>query len=211
MTAVIADRWPLFRSGLARAIAHHPDLRLVGHANDGRGALAMIREKRPTVAVLGDEPAGLDGLAVLNAVKREGLATRVMLLWADRPEDDVVRTRHAVAGAAAVLTRDVDEGAILDAVLAVGRGETVIDPVFDGLDGVHADRFVRDDGGITLTRREQEVLSHMAAGRSGPQIARALFISPSTVKTHIHNVYGKLGVSHRGAAVAEAMRRGLVE
>jgi two-component system nitrate/nitrite response regulator NarL len=210
MTAVIADRWPLFRAGLCRAIGHHPDLRLVGHVGDGRAALAMIREKRPTVAVLGEDLAGVDGLGVLDAVRRDGLRTRVMLLCNGRPEDDAVRRHHAVAEAAAVLSREIDEGPILDAVLAVGRGKTLIDPAFVAPGDCTVERFVRGDAKV-LTPREQEVLSHMAVGRSGPQIARELFISPATVKTHIHNLYKKLGVSHRGAAVAEAMRRGLVE
>ena len=71
-------------------------------------------------------------------------------------------------------------------------------------------RFTRDDGTRPLTARERQVLQLMAAGKSGPQIARELVVSPSTVKSHTENLYAKLGVCHRGAAVAEGMRRGLL-
>ena len=206
---VVADDHPLFRDGIERAVRERPDFELIGAAADGREALALIRERAPRVAVLDLRLPGLDGFGVLNAVTRDGLPTRVLILSASGDAELVYR---AVQGGAAGYSRkESDRQAILDAIAAVARGETVIEPglqagVFDQIRvrAAHEDRPI-------LTEREREVLALMADGRSGPQIADELIIALPTVKTHQARLYEKLGVSDRAAAVAEAMRRGLLE
>ena len=206
LTAVVADDQPLFRAGVAAALRQRPELRLVAQAGDGRAALDLVRARRPDLAVVDLALPGLDGLAVLGAVRRERLPTRVLLLAATLTEPEV---RRALAlGVAGLLYKRAEAGELCDALLAIGRGEQVLDRRAADLDG--GGRFSRDDGTSRLTAREREVLGLMAEGLSGPQIARELIVSPSTVKSHIENIYEKLGVSHRGAAVAEGMRRGLL-
>ena len=207
LTVVVADDQPLFRAGLARAISHHPQLRIVAQTGNGRDAIDAIREQRPALALLALDLPGLDGLSLLGAVRRERLDTAVLLVATAIGEHDLRRSRAlAVAG---LVSRRATGEEMLGWLLAVGRGEQVTDERIAAAADLDR-RFARDDGSRPLTAREREVLGLMAEGLSGPQIAKALIVSPSTVKSHIENLYEKLGVSQRGAAVAEGMRRGLL-
>jgi two-component system, NarL family, nitrate/nitrite response regulator NarL len=206
---VVADDHPLFREGIERAVRERPELELIAGAADGREALDRIRDLEPGVAVVDLKLPGLDGLQILNAVTRDGLPTRVLFLSASG--DPEVVYRAVQGGAAGYFLKESDREAILDAIAAVARGRTVIDPnlqagVFDQI----RLRGTGDDRPI-LTAREREVLTLMADGLSGPQIADRLIVALPTVKTHQARLYEKLGVSERAAAVAEAMRRGLLE
>jgi two-component system nitrate/nitrite response regulator NarL len=161
------------------------------------------------VAVLDLRLPQLDGLQVLNAVTRDGLPTRVLFLSASSDPELVYRAVQG--GAAGYFRKEADRQAILDAIAAVARGNTVIDPALQT--GVFDQIRMRGTGEERpiLTAREREVLALMAEGLSGPQIAERLIVAVPTVKTHQARLYEKLGVSERAAAVAEAMRRGLLE
>jgi two-component system, NarL family, nitrate/nitrite response regulator NarL len=206
---LLADDHPMLREGVARSVRDRPDLTLVGEADTGHRALELIRSERPDVALLDVRMPELDGLGVLRALTADESATRVVFLsaFADGPT-----VYSALAGGAAgFLTKDTDRQTICDALSAAARGETVLSP---GLQTGVADQIrarARADTGMTLTNRELEVLRLAAGGRSGPQIAQILVIAPTTVKSHLQNAYEKLGVSDRVAAVAEAMRRGLLK
>ena len=209
VSVVVADDHPLFREGIERAVRERPDLELLGVAADGREALERIRELAPRVAVLDLRLPELDGLQVLNALTRDKLDTRVLMLSASGEPEVVYRAVQA--GAAGYFRKEADRDAILDAIAAVGAGRTAVDPelqagVFDQirLRGTGEERPI-------LTAREREVLTLLAEGLSGPQIAERLIVALPTVKTHQARLYDKLGVSERAAAVAEAMRRGLLE
>ena len=205
---LIADDHPLFRDGIARAIADRPELELVGTAADGRAALEGIRTLAPDVAVLDLRMPGLDGLDVLRAVTRDGLVTRVLLLSASA--EGSVAYAGIQAGASGFLTKDTDRDAICDAVTAAARGESVLDPRLQ--DAMMKEiRAQAPDAGPRLTAREREVLLLISSGLTAPAIAARLVVSVPTVKTHMASLYAKLGVSDRAAAVAEAMRRGLLE
>ncbi len=205
---LVADDHPLFREAIVGAVKERPEFELVAEAGDGREALDTIRELLPDVAVLDVKMPQLDGLQVLSAVRREGLATRVMLLSAYL--DGTIAFEAVAGGAAAFLTKDADRGTLLDAVAAVGRGETVLAPEIQaGLAEEIRMRAPKDRPG--LSPRELEILRHIADGRSAPEIGKLIHLSPATVKGHLHSLYEKLGVSDRAAAVAEAMRRGLLE
>jgi two-component system nitrate/nitrite response regulator NarL len=205
---LVADDHPLFREAVVRAVRERPEFELVGEAGDGRAALEAIRELRPDVAVLDVKMPELDGLKVLNAVRRDDLPTRVILISAFL--DGATAFEAVAAGAAAFLGKDADRRRITDTVAAVSRGETVLGPeVQAGLADEIRMRGAKDRPG--LSAREREILGHIAEGRSAPEIARVLFLSPATVKSHLGALYEKLGVSDRAAAVAEAMRRGLLE
>jgi two-component system nitrate/nitrite response regulator NarL len=209
VSVVVADDHPLFREGIERAVRERPDLELVGAASGGREALERIRALAPRVAVLDVRLPELDGLQILNAVIRDGLPTRVVFLSASGEPELVYRAVQV--GAAGYFRKEADRDAILNGIAAVAAGRTAIEPelqagVFDQirLRGTGDDRPV-------LTVREREVLALMAEGLSGPQIAEQLIVALPTVKTYQTRLYEKLGVSERAAAVAEAMRRGLLE
>jgi two-component system nitrate/nitrite response regulator NarL len=202
----VADDHPVFREGLVRAVAARAEMELAGEAIDGRATLDAIRLDPPDVAVVDLRLPVLDGIAVARAVVREGIATRIVILSA---YDDAELVWSALeAGAAGYLTKDARRDEITDGVLAASRGETVLAP---SLASALAGEVRRRAGTPVLTTREREALSGLVRGLSAPAIARELVLSTATVKTHLQHLYEKLGVSDRAAAVAEAMRRGLIE
>ena len=204
----VADDHPLYREGVVRAIKERPDFELVGEAGDGKQALSDIERLKPDVAVLDVKMPGVDGIRVLNAVERDGIETRVVFLSAYL--DSAVVYRALAAGAAGYLSKDSNRQSICDAVAAVARGDAVFAPEIQG--GIAREiRMRENDGRPTLTPREREILNLTAEGCTAPEIGRRLYLSPTTVKTHLQHLYEKLGVSDRAAAVAEAMRRGLLE
>ena len=205
---LVADDHPIYREGLVRSIRDRPELELVGEAVDGRGALESIREHTPEVAVLDLRMPDLGGIEVLNAIARDDLPTRVVLLSASVESELVYR---AVAlGAGAYLSKEASRETILDTVAAVARGQTVLSPEIQA--GLAAQIQLREtEDRPVLTPREQEILLLTADGRSAPEVAGELHLSTATVKTHLGSLYAKLGVSDRAAAVAVAMRAGLLE
>jgi two-component system, NarL family, nitrate/nitrite response regulator NarL len=203
-----ADGQPLFRDAVARAIRERPELELVGQAGNGRDALEAIGAEHPDVAVIERTLAGLSGEQILNAVSRDGLRTRVVLMAAHADPCEVYAA--LAEGAAGYLTKEASARELCDAITAVARGRTVLSPELQaGIAGEIRLRAVRDRP--VMSDRERETLTLIAEGLSAPQIGRALHLSTATVKTHLQHIYEKLGVSERAAAVAEAMRRGLLE
>jgi two-component system nitrate/nitrite response regulator NarL len=208
VTVLIVDDHAFFRDGLSRGLTRSGQITVVAEAGNGREALEAIRRERPTVAVVDYQMPDVDGIAVLHAVIREQLATRVLLLSAFT--DSAVVFRALEEGAAGYLSKDADRQDIVDAVLSVARGDTVVPaPLAAGLAGEI--RLRAQSQAPVLSARERQVLQAFSRGLSIPQTATELYIEPSTVKTHTQRLYDKLGVSDRAAAVAEGMRRGLLE
>jgi two-component system, NarL family, nitrate/nitrite response regulator NarL len=208
VTVLAADSHPLYRDAISRAIKERPDLELVAQAEDGREALRAIGAMKPDVAVIERSLSKLNGEQILNAVGRDRLGTRVILIGARPPSGHVY---EAIAdGVAGYLTTDTDARELCEAIAAVARGETVLAPALHtGLAGEIRLRQVPDRP--VLSERENETLKLVAEGLSAPDIGRRLHLSTGTVKTHLEHLYEKLGVSERAAAVAQAMRRGLLE
>jgi two-component system, NarL family, nitrate/nitrite response regulator NarL len=208
VSVLAADSHPLYRDAMSRAIKERPDLELVAQAEDGREALDAIGAIKPDVAVIERTLSKLNGEQILNAVGRDRLGTRVILIGATPPSGEVY---EAIAdGAAGYLTTETDARELCDAIAAVARGETVLAPALHtGLAGEIRLRQVPDRP--VLSERENETLKLVAEGLSAPDIGRRLHLSTGTVKTHLEHLYEKLGVSERAAAVAQAMRRGLLE
>lgn len=208
MRVLVADGQPLYRDALARAIRERPELELVGQACDGREALEALGAAQPDVALIDRSLTGLSGKQILNAVTRDDLQTRVVLIAA-LPEPCEVYAALA-EGAAGYLTKDAEARELCDAITAVARGKTVLaSELQSGVAGEIRLRAPHDRP--VMSDRERETLTLIAEGLSAPQIGRTLHLSTATVKTHLQHIYEKLGVSERAAAVAEAMRRGLLE
>ena len=144
----------------------------------------------------------------MTALTDVGSPVQVLMLTA-YTDSELVYDAIA-AGARGYLLKDVDRRTICDAITAVARGNTVFSPgLHDGI--AEQIRAHRHDPRPRLSPREREILTLAAEGRSGPEIARILFLSPSTVKTHLANIYDKLDVSDRAAAVAKALREGVLQ
>ena len=205
---LVADDHPMFRQALMEAVKSRPDLELVGTAENGRVAIEEIRRLQPEVALVDMRMPELDGAQVLNAVVRDKIPTRVLFL---STHTESAKVYDLLAhGASGYLDKTSSAEEVCNAIVAAARGETVLSQSIEG-DVLQQIRIRAEDTSTSLTDREQQVLRLVAAGHSGPDIAEQLFIEASTVKTHLQHVYEKLGVSERAAAVAEAMRRGVLE
>jgi two-component system nitrate/nitrite response regulator NarL len=206
---LIADDHPVYREGAVRVMSECADLRLAAAVGDGAEALAEIRRLRPAVAVVDLRLPSMDGIAVAEAVQRENLGTRVVIVSAY--EDGATVHRAFAAGVKAYLSKLSSAEVLRTTVLAVARGETVVPDGFDAAlaGGELKSRHARSSG-ASLSARETEVLRLIAQGLSAPEIAEQLFVGVTTVKTHLQHIYDKFDVCDRAAAVAQAHRRGLI-
>ncbi|MBX7449105.1 response regulator transcription factor [Mycolicibacterium sp. 3033] len=208
VSVVVGDDHPMFRDGVVRALQSSGSIEVVAEADDGTAALSAIREHRPQVALLDYRMPGMDGAAVAAAVVRDALPTRVLLISAH--DESAIVYRALQDGAAGFLPKESTRSELVNAVLDCAKGRDVVAPsLAAGLAGEIRRRAEPD--APALSPREREVLVLIAGGASIPAMAKELFLAPSTVKTHVQRLYEKLGVSDRAAAVAEAMRRKLLD
>jgi len=204
----LADDHPMFLAGVAGAVGERAELDLVGQAINGTEALADLRQLRPAVAVLDVRMCGLSGMDLLAAVTRERLPVRVVLLSAYL--DSGLIYEALAAGAAGYLSKDADRDTVIDAVVSAARGDIVVGA--EAQTGLVEEIRQRERlGRPLLSPREREVLGLAADGRSTAEIASLLHLGTTTVKSHLQNVFEKLGVSDRTAAVAVALRKRLLD
>jgi two-component system nitrate/nitrite response regulator NarL len=205
---VVGEDHPLFRDGLVRALTSSGVVDVVAEADDGIAALALIKAHLPHVALLDYRMPGMDGAKVAATVRREDLPTRVLLLSAH--DESAIVFQALAEGAAGFLPKESTKSEIVKGVLECAEGRDVVPAhLAAGLAGEIRRRGEAQP--LVLSPREREVLTFIAQGLSIPAIAGELYLAPSTVKTHVQRLYEKLGVSDRAAAVAAAMRRGLLE
>jgi two-component system nitrate/nitrite response regulator NarL len=208
VTVLIADDHPVYRSGLARMIRGSEDLDLVAEAESGSGALAAIREHAPQVAVVDLKMPDMDGIALLGEIKRQSLDTKVVMLTGYATGETAYDVM--AAGAAAYISKTSEPGEVVETIVTVAGGGTYLSPEFHGPLADQIQRHSKEAGPV-LSDREHQVLRLTADGNSVAEIGEQLNLSAATVKTHLQHTYRKLGVSDRAAAVAEGMRRGLLD
>jgi len=203
MRILLVDDHPIVRAGL-RAIIETRGFAVVGEASTGEEALEMASELHPDVVLcdlrLGD---GMDGVDTTAALRRMPDAPAVVILTTFDHDAQIIRAIEA--GAAGYLLKDVDNDTIVAAITDAAAGAMVLTPGGDArvIAALRAPR-------VTLTDREREVLLLVDEGAGNKQIAARLFISESTVKTHVVHLLEKLGVASRAAAASEARRLGLL-
>ena len=209
VTVLVADDHPIYREGIVRAINDRAELELVAEAADGREALDRLGELRPRVAILDIRMPQLDGTQVLSAMRRDGLETEVLFLSAFMEPE--LAYKAVAAGAKGYLSKESSRQEICEALVTIAGGGTAYAPEVQAQLAQEIQERERSGGPPKLTDREAEVLRMIADGLSAPAIGKQIHLSTTTVKSHLHTLYEKLGVSDRAAAVAEAMRRGLLE
>jgi DNA-binding NarL/FixJ family response regulator len=204
ITLLIVDDHPVVRTGLRALFDDQPDIDVVGEAASGEEALMLAAHLAPEVVLcdlrLGD---GLDGVQTTARLReREPAPAVVILTTFDR---DVEIIEAIEAGAAGYLLKDVAPATIVTAVRDAAAGRLILAPELAQrvVDSMRRPR-------VRFTDRERDVLTALDAGSSNREIAKALFISEATVKTHLVHIFDKLGVDSRAKAVTAAREQGLL-
>lgn len=208
---VIVDDHAIIRQGLRTMLEREDDMLVVAEAGTPSEARAAVQEHRPDVVLL-DLKLGEDddaGLAVCRQLKADDPGVRCLVLTTFLNERLVVEAIRS--GAKGYVLKDVDADALVRSIRAVRAGESAFDShaaavVVRSMSGERG-----DTGTVSFTARESEVVRLLANGQSNRQIGQTLFISETTVKFHVHNVMGKLGVKRRAEVVYRSGQLGLLE
>ena len=220
ITLLIVDDHPLFRQGVADALALEDGFRVVGQAADGKHALELIRDLEPDIAVLDVNLPEMNGQQITHQVTQEKLRTRILLLTG---YDDIEQAIHAAhAGAAAYCSKDIQPQGLISVIREVSNGKFAIaGNVFNRreldawlesqMEGARRSYSEPGSPFHPLSDREMEVLSCVVRGMSNKEIASLLGISHQTVKNHVTSILRKFGVEDRTQAVVYALKRGWVK
>ncbi|MBF8187152.1 response regulator transcription factor [Nonomuraea sp. K274] len=211
VTVVVADDQELVRSGFALILDTQPDISVVAEAGDGFEAIEAVRAHRPQVLLLDIRMPGMDGIDAARVVCGE-TDTRVLMLTTFDQDDYVYDALRA--GASGFLLKDVRRDDLVRAVQVVAAGESLLAPAVTRrlIDDMVARRPRKPPSGLDLlTGRERETLTLVGRGLSNAEIAAVFFISEHTVKTHVSNVFAKLGARDRVHAVIAAYESGLIQ
>jgi DNA-binding NarL/FixJ family response regulator len=211
---VIADDQALVRSGFRLIVDARPDLEVVGEAEDGEQAVALVEELEPDVILLDIRMPSLDGIEATKRIVASGSGTRILVLTTFDLDEYVYGAIRA--GASGFLLKDVRPGELVDAIRVVASGNALLGPTtVERLlrrFSVPADERPMDTAAVgSLTDREAETLRLLANGLSNAEIAATLVVSETTVKTHVSNLLRKLGVRDRVQAVIAAYDAGVVQ
>ena len=209
---LLVDDHPSLRAGLRSRLEKERDIEVVGESGDGEEALRLASERTPHVLVLDMEMPGLSGVEIARRLRDAELPVRVLALSAHDSEEYIVTVLDS--GAAGYLTKQEPLETIVSAIRGVARGEDgwLSRDVAAALMRHRRSKFQDlDNPASLLTEREREVLKLLAQGHHNQDIADRLFISESTVKKHVNNIYFKLETGTRAEAVAWAWKNGLVE
>ena len=207
---LIADDHPIVRAGVAGLLADEPGIDVVGEASHGEQAVQMTAALHPDVVLMDLRMPVMDGVAATAAILGSdagagtGGASRVLILTTYETDDRIVAAIEA--GAAGYLLKAAPHEEIVAGIRAVAAGQSALSPQV----AVRLVQRTRRPAAVTLTEREREVLQLVAQGRSNKEIAAALGIAATTVKTHLLKVFEKLGVQDRTRAVTLAMEQRLI-
>jgi DNA-binding NarL/FixJ family response regulator len=198
---LIADDHVTVLEGLAAMIGRQPDMVVVAEAADGQEAIDLWLTHRPEVTLLDLRMPKLDGVDVIEEIRKRDSSARIIVLTTYETDTEILRAIKA--GTKAYLLKDARREELLDCIRRVNRGETcipasLIEKVATGLSSE------------ALTGRELNVLELLARGKSNKEIGVSLYISETTVKSHLRSIFRKLNVLSRTEAISVASRRGLI-
>lgn len=207
---LIADDYCLFVEGL-QLLINRDGIEVVGSALTGRQTIALTSQLKPDVVLLDIRMPDMDGLQALSAIKASCPETSIIILTSFNTPEYI--TRAISLGAAGYLMKDTTSESLINAIRTVASGEAILDmdileQVIKELSRATRPSTLRDDI-PALTPQEIRVLQLITEGLSNGTIAEILTLSPNTVKTHVRNIFSKLGVSDRTQAAIWAIRRGI--
>ena len=198
---LIADDHALILEGLAAAIGRQSDMLVVAKAADGREAVSLWKEHRPDVSLLDLRMPELGGVGATREIRDRDVGARVIVHTTFDTDEDIYQAVRA--GAKAYLLKDAPLEELLSCIRSVHAGSTCIPPAL-------AAKLASRMSGEGMTAREVDVLKLVARGRSNKEIGSELFVSETTVKSHVRNIFTKLNVMSRTEAIAAATKRGLI-
>ncbi len=198
---LIVDDHSIVRQGLATIINRDPEMTVIAQAEDGQQAIACFGEHQPDVTLMDLRMPQMGGVEAITAICAQFKPARIIVLTTYDGDEDIYRGLQA--GAKGYLLKDAKANELLNAIRMVNRGQQYIPPEVGA-------KLVQRMSNPELSERELEVLRLMAQGMSNSDIATALTIGESTVKSHVNRILSKLGVSDRTQAVIIAVKRGIV-
>ena len=205
---LLVDDHGVVRAGLRLYLQGQPDLEVVGEAGDGATAVKLAQELAPDVILMDLQMPTMDGIEATRRIRAAQPEVEVVVLTTFIDNANI--TAAIQAGAVGYVLKDVPPGELAEAIRAAARGEVHLAPAVQRtLMQAMAHPNHTAPAPDALTEREREVLSLLAAGRSNKEIARQLSVTERTVKGHVGNVLGKLGLASRTQAAVYAMRHGL--
>ncbi|MFZ2528058.1 MAG: response regulator transcription factor [Rhodococcus sp. (in: high G+C Gram-positive bacteria)] len=202
---MLADDHAIVRAGLRALLELHSDaVSIVAEASTGQQAVALCREGGIDLVLMDLRfGTGLSGVEATSRIRALPNAPRVLVVTNYDTDAEILRAIEA--GASGYLLKDTAPAELFTAIVAAAGGASALSP------SVASKLMAQMRAGPTLTPREIQVLEAVAAGFSNREIARRMFLSEGTVKTHLTNTFGKLGVRSRTAAVAQARARGIID
>ena len=204
ISLLLVDDHPVVRNGLRGMFESTPGFTVLAEASDGVEAVGLAADLDPDVILMDLRMPGGGGLDAITELTRRGIRAKVLVLTTWDTDTDTLPAIEA--GATGYLLKDAPQDELFNAVRQAAAGRTVLSPAV-------ASRLVsavRSPAPSPLAARERQVLELVAKGTSNRDIARELFISEATVKTHLSHVFTKLGVTDRAAAVAKGYEQGIL-
>jgi DNA-binding NarL/FixJ family response regulator len=201
ITCLIVDDHEVVREGLRLSLSRSPHIRVVGEAGDGQGAIDLAERRRPNVVIMDVRMGNVDGITAAGRI-RDTVPTAAVLLFTAHAERNLL-TRGREAGAKGYVLKEAPHDTIIRAIDRVARGEDFVDPAL-------APALLGSERDSLLTAREREILQLLADGMSNAEVAKKLFISQETVKSHVRHILAKLEADTRTQAVAIALRESII-
>jgi len=202
ITCLIADDHEVVREGLRLSLSRSPHVRVIGEASDGASAVAIAERRRPNVVIMDVRMPGMDGLEATKALTDKLPQTNVLIFTAYGERS--LLTRGLEAGAKGYILKEAPHQTLLRAIERVAAGDGYVDPAL-------MPDFLTRDREEMLTAREREILQLLANGMSNADVAKKLFISQETVKSHVRHILAKLEADTRTHAVAIALRQAIID
>jgi DNA-binding NarL/FixJ family response regulator len=218
VTVVVADDQSAVREGLVLLLGTLPGITVAGEAADGDAAVSLVASAKPRVVLMDLNMPGCDGVTATRRIAADYPGTRVVVLTTYADDESIIGALQA--GALGYLTKDATRAEIGRAVQAAAAGQAVLDPVVQQrllLAAARAPETQAAAGGAgsapddELTPREAEVLRLIASGQSNREIARTLFVSEATVKTHVNRIFAKTASRDRAQAIRYAYTHGYAD
>jgi DNA-binding NarL/FixJ family response regulator len=212
VTVVVADDQAAVREGLVLLLGTLPGITVVGQAEDGVAAVETVAATQPQVVLMDLNMPRCDGVEATRRIRADHPGTRVVVLTTYSDDESILGALQA--GALGYLTKDATRAEIGRAVLAAAAGQAVLDPTVQQRllsAAVRAPAALPDHDPDELTPRESDVLRLIAQGKSNREIARALYVSEATVKTHVNRIFAKTGSRDRTQAIRYAYTHGYAD